>query len=306
MGGEPPTSDGHEVAPEGPEGDAGDPPEVLVTLEQGGCPICDLEFDEPAAFRTHLAEVHDLHDDDGTESEFGTYVLRPVEASEPPPAPLQEEARQRRHEAPQLDRPVGLLALVVCLLGLLAGVVILTGGDDEPTPGQAADAAVPTTGSQGDGASAGEAPDASASPTAPAEEPGAAGAPRTATGAPASATTPAPAPTPSPTSTPTTLAPASSTTAPATGFASPTASSARITSCARDKDLWQVTYTWRFSGGTMWKPLTSYTPLGDGRYQHVIAVPRREATAITTVSVTDPNGTRHGVSLRPALSSASC
>jgi hypothetical protein len=292
----------------------------VVILERGACPICELEFDEQADFRVHLAEAHDLHDDDGTESEFGSYVIQPVAPAVPPPSALHEEARQRREEAPEMGRPLGLVALVVALLGLLAGVITYTGAQDEPTSDEAADVPVPSTASTV-AASAGDAPGGSTpdSTTAPSAEAGGAsmgatGTPGTAgtggTAAPAPAlndgTTPAPASAPSPTSTPTTLAPATSTTAPAADFAPPTASDARITSCARDRDLWQVTYTWSFSGGRLWKPLSSYTSLGGGRYQHVVAVPRRDDTAITAVAVTDPNGARHSVPLRPALSSASC
>ena len=279
-----------------------------MTLDRGACPICELEFDEPVLFRAHLADEHDLHDDEGTESEFGTYAIPPVEASVPPPILVHDEVQQRRQQPPQMGRPVGLIALVICLLGVLAGVIIFTGGDDEPASEEAADP--PITASTGDAASRGEAPSASTSTLAPAAQPGAAstgasGAPGPTT-APAQGTTLAPAPGPSPTSTPTTPAPTTSTTAPGAVFASPAASDARITSCARDRDLWQVTYTWRFSGGSLWKPLASYTSLGSGRYQHVIATPRRDDVAITTVFVTDPKGAQHSVPLRPALSTASC
>ena len=54
------------------------PPRTWARLERGACPLCALEFDDRARFRDHLAQVHDLHDDEGRESDFVPPLLPPV------------------------------------------------------------------------------------------------------------------------------------------------------------------------------------------------------------------------------------
>ena len=275
--------------------------------------MCGLEFDDPAEYARHLGEEHALYDDEGRSTDFGELAVPPSPAAPPEPAIDAFARPERSKEAPEMGRPIGLVAFVVLLLGVLGAMIALTGrgGDDEI----AADGDTVRTRS----ASGSEPTDAPSTP-------GTATPPTPATAT--AATSPSPdssssAPPPrgssnaSPLgdvaggepnaigSTPTTPPPPS-TTLPPSSFTAPSASGARVESCQRVRNEWHVTYTWSFSGGELWQPAAAYTTLGGSRYQHTIAVPRKKDAEITTVYVTDDDGRRHPVSLQPRLSTASC
>lgn len=276
-----------------------------VAAESGTCPICTEEFGDQVSYRTHLADAHDLHDDEGTETELGRFEVEilPVAAATPALPDFLDSSRSRRpQEAPEMGRPIGLIVLVLFLFLMGAGVVAVTSGGSsdetaqEPefrpwsnasstTLAHAAPTTIPSAGTDSGPARAPE-PSTSDAPAEPVQaSPVVTAAPAPTTTAPAAVT-------------PTTAAPAV--------FAAPKATKAKISSCERYKDTWVVTYRWTFSGGSLWRPLPAYTALGGGVYQHVLQVPRRTDTAITTVYVLDRLDRRHAVSLSPALTSASC
>lgn len=114
------------------------------------CPLCGDDFDEPGAYRDHLAMMHDLVDDEGTET-----TLAEEPEPEPDPEPLRSTdpvmARSVDHDAvadpdavldalparrparPALDRHlvpgVAIVLAVQLLVGLLGLAVV--GGDGD-------------------------------------------------------------------------------------------------------------------------------------------------------------------------------
>lgn len=293
--------------PPEPEPDPGESTAEWVAVDRCECPLCGDEFDDATRFRDHLGDEHGLYDEEGTTSVLMLPSVTTIAAPEPavsivPIGP----PRARAHSAPPEKFPVGLAIFVLLLIFLGGGVVYLVQSDDHsdlatdnaPTLSGAGIASPATTAPSPlgpAGADGTAAPDAGgvtatidqAGPTEPAA-PVAAGI----------------GPTPTTSSASTTTAPA--TTAPQPTFVAPTTSGATVDSCARDHGQFVVTYSWQFVGGAGWSPLATYTPLGGGRYQDTVKVARNSSSSITTVQVTDPNGTRHGVALSPALSTSVC
>jgi hypothetical protein len=292
-----------------------------VAAERGACPLCRLEFDDPAEFSHHLGEAHDLHDDEGKATDFGELAVPVLDTAPPLGLAIEELGRPARvYAPPERDRPIGLLAFVILLACTLGSLIVLTarGGDDElvadgsvrtGAPAElelADDASTPGAAPTPTGATA--RPVTSSSPGSAGTSAGASPAGSSSAGV-SSARSPAGAGSGSSgsigtTTTTTTAAP--TTTLPPPGFLAPEATGARVESCQRNKNVWRVTYSWAFSGGTRWEPGTAYTSLGGSRYEHTITAPRRTAVDITTVHVTDTDGGVHDVSLQPSLSTASC
>ena len=276
----------------GPEG---------IAAATGACPICGEVFEELASYSEHLAAEHDLHDDDGAESSFGTLLLpAPTRRPAATPGDLLEGPSPRPAGPGDRGRPWGLVALVLLLALVLAGLVAFgpgPGDDDEVAEVSVEDTTTtevakessttraPTT-SAGGGTTTTVAPSGGGAPTP-------SSAPPTTAGASGGGSAPRPA-------TATTTRPSTAT------FVAPTTSGARIDGCQRVKNQWRITYSWRFDGGTGWRAAAGYTATGGGRYQHVVDVPRTGTTLIATVQVLDQANRSHDVALRPVLSSDAC
>lgn len=300
-----PIADGcADPAPEEPPTDV-DPAVAEEVVHVGSCPICGVEFDDSARFRDHLADVHELVDDEGKETRLiAPLVSLPIPLADPPPSfDDDREVRAIPKGPPDRRRPIGLVILVLLLLGVAGGFFVLVPPNDHDAAAPE-EAAVPLTTPSPATDAAGPAGSAASAPTGSADVPtstvaasgsGAAAAPA-GSSSPAPTTTKAPAP-PSTTGTTTPQLPA---------FAPPTTAGAQIDGCTRDHNRTTVTFSWQFVGGAGWSPLPAYTSLGGGRYRHVVTVPAGKVSAITTVQVLDASGTAHGVALQPALSTASC
>lgn len=290
------------------------PGPAWVHTTKGSCPICDAEFDDERAYVDHLADEHDLHDDEGTASEFGEFIVASAPVATDGATFLMDDHLERRKEAPDLGRPTGWVALVVFLVMVLVGSVsFVSFQGEDPDGAEPGELALDGLGANRTAAAVATRGEPGATPTTVAAQPSQPSQPSaspTTTAPPAATPTTVPARPSQPSASPTTTAPPSPTTTttapPAPTFAAPTATSARIDRCERRKDEWIVTYSWLFSGGSLWRPLNAYKALGSGRYQHSITVPRRDDTTIAKVYVRDPDGARHGVTLQPALTSASC
>lgn len=314
-------------APEGDEPAPVDPTDEAVeaderrgpALERGMCPLCEAEFDDRQQFRDHLGEVHELYDDEGKETDFLPPFFDPVPVTPPPvrrPPPHPRQVRPAPPPATDADRRRRRVAASALVLVLVAGAVVglaLTGSDDEPgslaagsrgTTSASVHAATETTKAGTEPAKGTAKPSQPAGPATPSTTSAPRATTTTAAPPPAPAAPPAAAP-------PTTAAPRPTTTTttqstPPPSFDPPSATSARIDICDRDGNAWIISFSWDFVGGAAWQPLPAYNAVGGKRYQHTVTVPRNRDTAITTVQVTDPAGTRHNVRLQPQLTSASC
>jgi hypothetical protein len=265
--------------------------------------LCGEEFSDTAAFRVHLAEVHDLHDDEDAETTL------------PAPSPPREPATQVQSLVPagdwtnsprvprkdvELGRPTGWIALVVVSIMalVLALAVTFVRQRDQVASPEVAGPEV-TDGTAGSSTST---PSSSEPTTAPLP-PGtvavtAAGPPSSpsGSGSPGGPTTTAPPPPPTTTAT----------TQPPVTFKAPTTAAAKIDSCTRDRNQWTVVYSWNFAGGTNWRPLPTYRSLGGGRYRAVTTLNANPKSSITGVQVLSQDGARHNVALNPALSATAC
>jgi len=282
-----------------------------VALEQGACPMCALEFDDPVEFRQHLGHAHDLYDDEGKATGFGELAV--VDPTAPVLGPIipEPERPEVASEPPAPDRPIGLLALVLLLLCVLGAMIAFVGrgGDDEVTANAGVESTPRRSAPAPDGAAAETngtttPTHSTATPvTAAPEGVAASSAGRSSTGSPQAAGSGSP----TPTSSTTTTAPAQpTTTGPPSDFTAPLATGAAVDSCVRDQSTWHVTFSWEFVGGTGWEPDPADSPLGGNRYQRVVTTPRAKGVAITTVTVIDTTGQPQPVSLQPPLSTASC
>ena len=293
-----------------------------VAAEEGACPMCGEGFDDPADFRGHLSEVHDLVDDEGKETDFGHLAVPLPNAPSHGPAIPELAAPERPYVPPVRDRPIGLIVFVLLLLCVLGGMIAFfgPGGDDEvatdgeparsrpasaPSPADAAPSEAATTPAAGPTDAHVTSSPASPSPTGPSSTGSSTGS-SSAGSSPSSGTGSGTGSSKALGSTTTTTPPAPTTTEPPAAFTAPSATGAEVDSCERVPGGRLVTYSWSFTGGTGWEPDPAYTSLGGGRYRHSIAAPRRKDVAITTVVVRDANGNAHGVSLQPSLSTASC
>jgi hypothetical protein len=274
----------------------------------GFCPLCGMESDDVVAFRDHLADEHDLYDDEGAETRFRTSSTAPPVAQPDALATGVLWVTPRTPRPPvELGRPTALIVLVIAAVIALVGALAFTavhswtrGASQEvavPTaPGPTARAGVPSGGLEPPFAPplAGAASLATVAPS-----PSSGGPVTTATGHGATSTT---SPPPSTSTTTATTA----TTQPPASFTPPATSAARIDSCTRDRSEWIVRFDWNFVGGGNWRPLPSYQSLGGGRYRAVTALSVNPKASITTVQVVDLNGARHAVALHPVLLSSSC
>lgn len=130
-------------------------------LQAAACPLCSDTFDDPADYRDHLAMVHDLVDDDGTETSLAEE--REPEPEPEPVSPLPEAPPMTGHVSPATDealtrsvdlevdrRVVPALVVVVAVQLVLAllGVAVVDGrGPSEAVSAETAaasgDAAAP-------------------------------------------------------------------------------------------------------------------------------------------------------------------
>jgi uncharacterized C2H2 Zn-finger protein len=288
-----------EAAPDGePSGDL-DP----SAGDRGHCPICDATFDDADVFRDHLADAHGLHDDEGVTT--GLWIPPPiaiVPATEFVPPTIPDDDRPRRAVVvPRRRRraPVGRVALIVLLLALGGAVVLSTRSDDgSRTLADAPDPATSDTSKKPPADGTSSTGRRTTSTTISSATGVTAGESTTST----SARPREHVPVTQPVSTTTTPA----TTAPKASYVAPTTSSAHVDHCSRSKGDWIVTFSWKYVGGSAWKPLGTYKAVAGGRYQHTVSVPANRNTPITSVGVVDSTGKRHSVALSPALSAESC
>ena len=122
---------------------------MTVRYETAVCPLCKAEFHDPEDFRVHLADEHDLVDDEGTHTDLPESAPAPpvLEAIEPPPAtgsaggpppsflppPPGAPAPPAAATLARRSGPPAALAIVLAvqlLLGLV-GIAIVD-GDDAP------------------------------------------------------------------------------------------------------------------------------------------------------------------------------
>ena len=285
----------------------------MVHATSGACPICDERFDDLSAYTAHLADEHDLVDEDGSASSFGvepvaraadfrpefSVLVIPDALSALPPRPT---------GPPHRSRPLGLLALVVALVVGLGALIALApdreGRDDQVALRTAEE---PTT------TAAGSRPAIDPS-TVTSEVSGPGSGPSRGSG-PGDAISSAPtvlsvtvrAPDQPPTTSVTT-APSTTTVTPRPplAFALPSATGAVVEGCERVENRLLITYSWRFEGGAGWLAPALYTVDGAGRYRDVLSVPGQRATTIGSVQVIDQDGNAYDVLLQPPLSASPC
>jgi hypothetical protein len=286
---------------------------AVVHATSGACPICDEPFDDLSAYTEHLADEHDLVDEEGSASSFGvervvraadfrpefSLLVIPDALSAPPPRPT---------GPPHRSRPLGLVALVVALVVGLGALVALAPdrerGDDQVALRAADETMTTATGSR----PANSPPTVTSAVSGPGggstTEPG----PRDAISSAPTVLSAAVRAADLPPTTPVTTPPTTTTipSGPPPAFALPSASGAVVERCERVKNRQLITYSWRFEGGSGWHAPTPYTVDGAGRYQDVLSVPGHGATTIGSVQVIDQDGTTYDVLLQPALPTNGC
>lgn len=143
---------------------------MSIRYEVAACPLCRAEFEDPEDYRAHLADEHDLVDDEGTETVLpkaapvlpvletapSAEVLEPLPPVTPPPPPPEAPVPAAPVATIVAKAPLPLAALAIAvavqlLLGVL-GLAVVGRDDDEvarstvitePSPTTAA--ATPTT-----------------------------------------------------------------------------------------------------------------------------------------------------------------
>ena len=286
----------------------------------GRCPICDATFADLQPFRAHLADVHDLYDEEGAETEFLPPLLEPLALDDDrdPAAPAAaaeatttaatwvaamkgtKGATATAGEARPEDHRRRGLAVVLAFVVIAAAVAVLAIGRDHGTEG-AATASTTTTLPAADEAVGGLATgrpgdDATAAVAPTSLEPTTAAAP-----APETTDTTLPPDTALPSEPPVTEP---VTTEPPV-FVAPSAVDGRVDGCSRQGKSWVITYSWVFSGGAGWQAAPGEAATGD-RYQATTSTPRNQSTTVTTVTVLDESGQPHDVPLQPPLSVSTC